>query len=579
MRQSYRSGSTRIGSSSMRRVPDGTAAALPTCGIDGDSRRRSVRAGHDPASVPRPGRIRDPVHGYISFTAVERALLDDPVAQRLRYVTQSAAAHLVFPDMRVSRMAHSLGSMHLASRFFASGLGNAGTAERELLLEGCRALVRRFAGLGVGEGAEDALRGQGLLSSRDVHPEDRLVVLLVEQGLRLASLVHDLGHLPFSHDFELALEDHLRRDPDAAAGYPSLRGAAVHERVGYHLADVVQEQVFNNVLAGEPIAKPAEVALLIARAILHAPTVPELVDDPTELALGWLHELVAGEIDVDRADYVLRDVRHYGLASAGYDLDRLVDNLTVVRLQDGSLRTAVLAQGISAAEELLVARFRMYSWAIYHHKVQQAAAGLRRAIGHLLAVGGAELQRFLDDIETIAAGDRDAAAVRRFVGCDDIWFTQLMRRALSEGVPDRVAPWLALFLERRPGPRSLWKRPADFPVDDRREWNGRLPARDDVERRATFEGVRRDLRERGVLVERLPFRPWNATAEGKSELNVADKNGTLRPLSDLSSLVSALEDAWLDEIQVMAFADRPDGVSAAEVLAEIEPTLLQKEAT
>src|SRR4051812_19474603 len=123
--------------------------------------------------MPRPGRIRDPVHGYISFTAVERALLDDPVAQRLRSVTQSAAAHLVFPDMRVSRMAHSLGAMHLASRFLAACLSNARPAELDLLVRGFRDVVDDVQQLGAGAGAEQALLGQGLLAARDVDPGDR----------------------------------------------------------------------------------------------------------------------------------------------------------------------------------------------------------------------------------------------------------------------------------------------------------------------------------------------------------------------------------------------------------------------
>jgi HD superfamily phosphohydrolase len=473
-------------------------------------------------------------------------------------------------------MAHSLGAMHLASRFLASGLLNAGREERDLLLDGFRSLVAEAQQLGVGAGAEAAMVGQGLLSARDVDPDDRLTVLLVEQGLRLASLVHDLGHLPFCHDFELALEDHLRAYPGEAVRYPQLVGEAVHERVGYNLADVVQERVFNRALADQPIAKPAEVSLLIARRILHAPAAPELTEEPIHLALSWLHELVAGEIDVDRADYILRDVRHYGLASAGYDLDRLVDNLTVVRV-DGALRTAILAQGVSAAEELLVARFRMYSWAIYHHKVQQAAAGLQVAISSMLAESGDAVRGFLADLQHIAAGGQEPAAVARFAGYDDVWWTSLMRLALSGGVNPAVEPWLALFLLRRPGPSSLWKRPADFPVADRRGWNRRLPGKDDVEHRAAFDEVRRALREEGVLVERLPFRPWKSAADGHSRLVVAHSDGTVQPLSDLSSLVSVLQDAWMDEVQVMAFADGPGRMSADQVIQAIEPTLLPEE--
>ena len=534
------------------------------------------RCGAVPSELT-PGRIRDPVHGYIAFTAIERALLDHPIAQRLRYVGQSAAAHLVFPEMRVSRMAHSLGSMHLASRFLEAALANANDHELESILGGCRALVENHAPLGVGADAERTIAQQGLVAGRDRDPVDRVAVLLVEQGLRLASLLHDLGHLPFSHDFEFSLEEHFRAHADARAGAAHLLaqgpgGDAVHERIGYALAGVVQGAVFNERLAGTPLSKPAEVALLIARDILHAPAAPELDAGEHAAVLSWLHSLVAGELDVDRADYVLRDVRHYGLAAAGYDLDRLVDHLAPVLVDQGRMETTVLPQGVSAAEAFLVARFRMYAWAVYHHKIQQAAAGLRVAIGDLLITGGAAVQAFLSDINVIASGQPPADAVERFVDYDDFWWTGLMRQRLREGVDPHVEPWLALFTRRRPGPVSLWKRASEFPHHDRRAWNARLPHRDDLELRTEWERVRAELRAGGVLVERLPFRPWRADADGESELKVRTRQGPI-PLTKLSSLTRALEPAWSDELQVLAFAETSGVADPAEILARLEPAL------
>lgn len=523
-----------------------------------------------------PGRIRDPVHGYIAFTAIERALLDHPIAQRLRYVGQSAAAHLVFPEMRVSRMAHSLGSMHLASRFLEAALANAHDAERARILSACRALVERHAPLGVGVDAEHTIAQQGLLAGRDRGQQDRIAVLLVEQALRLASLVHDLGHMPFSHDFEYALEEHFRGRPDARDRAQHLLaqgpgGDAVHERIGYALASVVQRSVFSERLAGTAHSKPAEVALLIARDILDAPAAPELDADEHAAVLSWLHSLVAGELDVDRADYVLRDARHYGLAAAGYDLDRLVDHLAPVIVGD-RMETTVLPQGVSAAEAFLVARFRMYTWAIYHHKIQQAAAGLRVAITDLLAAGGAEVQTFLSDVDAIASRQAPDEVVERFVDYDDFWWTGLMRQRLRQGVAPEIEPWLALFTRRRPGPISLWKRPSDFPAANRAAWNGRLPARDDLELRAEWERVRGELRDEGVLVERLPFRPWRADPDGESALKVRTGQEPM-PLTHLTSLVGALQAAWDNELQVLAFADAPGRIQPAEVLARLEPAL------
>jgi HD superfamily phosphohydrolase len=524
------------------------------------------------------GRIRDPVHGYVAFTAIERAVLDHPIAQRLRHISQSAAAHLVFPEMRVSRFAHSTGAMHLASRFLKACLDNAEEAERTNIIAACHRLVEAHQGLGLGPGWEPE---HGLITGRDLPPNDREAVLLVEQGLRLASLVHDLGHLPFSHDFEHALEVWVRQEPGFRDRYPALfehgpTGDKIHERVGYALANVVQEQVFNTALAGTRLAKPAEVSLLIARDLLNAPAAPELVGDEQAAVVSWLHSLIAGEIDVDRSDYVLPDVRHYGLTAAGFDVDRLTDNLTPIRVGDGRIVTGVLPQGVSAAESFLVARFRLYAWAIYHHKVQQAAAGLRVALADLLESGNAAVVGFLEDIAQVAAGAAHPAAIERFADSDDSLFFGLMRERLRDGAPELVVPWLALFTQRRPGPVSLWKRAADFPTGDTATWNRRLPDRDDLEREAAWAEIRTAAARDGILIERLPFRPYDTSEDGESELLVRGSEGAV-PLTRLSSLVRALDGAWMGELQVYAFADRADRITREEVIQRLEPALKPEE--
>ena len=65
--------------------------------------------------------IKDPVHGYIRIAAHERIVVDHPITQRLRRITQTGLAEFVFPEERTSRFAHSLGAMHLASRFVIKG--------------------------------------------------------------------------------------------------------------------------------------------------------------------------------------------------------------------------------------------------------------------------------------------------------------------------------------------------------------------------------------------------------------------------------------------------------------------------
>ncbi|HET8793976.1 MAG TPA: HD domain-containing protein, partial [Nitrososphaeraceae archaeon] len=104
------------------------------------------------------GEITDPIHKYIRFTEVEKKLIDTEVFQRLRKIRQLAGAHLVYPSAQHTRFEHSIGVMHLV-----------GLAAQTLL-------------------------DKGYIN----HNED-------VESLRIAALLHDIGHGPFSHLFEEVL--------------------------------------------------------------------------------------------------------------------------------------------------------------------------------------------------------------------------------------------------------------------------------------------------------------------------------------------------------------------------------------
>jgi HD superfamily phosphohydrolase len=111
----------------------------------------------------------------------------------------------------------------------------------------------------------------------------------------------------------------------------------------------------------------------------------------------------------------------------------------------------ILPEGVSAAEAFFVARFRMYAWAIFHHKIQRAAAGLRVAVEDVLEAGGADVDAFLDVITEVAVGAAEDDTLTAFADFDDVWFTGLLRARLRRGaVSSDVEPWSALFLHRRP---------------------------------------------------------------------------------------------------------------------------------
>ena len=83
----------------------------------------------------KPFIIRDPVHGYLGVAAHERIVVDHPITQRLRRITQTGLAELVFPEARTSRFVHSLGAMHLASRFVLQCVLNADEQDAQALFQ------------------------------------------------------------------------------------------------------------------------------------------------------------------------------------------------------------------------------------------------------------------------------------------------------------------------------------------------------------------------------------------------------------------------------------------------------------
>lgn len=532
-----------------------------------------------PSDLTRGGRIADPVHGYVDFTGIERAILDHPAAQRLRHVLQNGLAYLVFPEAVTSRFSHSLGAMHLASQFLAAALRNASSEARDALESGIGEAVKRVLGkFGDVHAAAAAAQSDALVARHYASQPQADSVQLAEAGLRLAALFHDLGHLPLSHDFEYGLEDSWYRLPEAEQQTSPLGPlleqqpgrTQIHERIGHQLALILLKNVFSELVGTDREA--VQTVFLLALRVLESSEAP----DPTreEAAMQFLHSLIAGELDVDRCDYILRDARNHSFEFAVYDLARLLDNLVVAQ-HDNNLVLALRPHGLSAAESFVVARYRSYQYGVRHHKVAQVGAALRYSISKILTSNfDASIPEFKRDLGLIAKGDTldnslIADLLRRFSEYDDVWWISLMRR-YAKTVNDE---WLNLVCWRSHGTRSLWKRVGDFP-GDLRTWNARLPDPDDLDAERRWTAAEGTLRDEGVLIMRhTRFTPWKAVPGNplQSALSVVQGNDSFVPLTTLSPVVASLREAWMSDIQVQAFATSESGMSPAGVIERLVP--------
>lgn len=306
-------------------------------------------------------RIYDELYGYLALQPDEAYILDTPVVQRLRRIKQLSLADYVYPGATHTRLSHSLGVMHLAGRIASS------------------------------------LSRQGLLS-----PD--LVGLV-----RIAGLLHDIGHLPLSHCLE------------------QLLGRGAHEELTAYMVR------FNPQLR-EAISlscyEPVEVeAVLLGR---HR-------DVPASI----LH----GDVDADRLDYLPRDALHTGVAYGLIDQARLLDTLTMA---EGVL--AVNWKGMQALENFYLARLHMYQ-AVYYHKtiigyeiymaeIVKEIAQLDPEISILTSINQLKRVARTDEISTL----------------DDYWLATKIYTALkSRETPERLKKMIRNLLNRR-GPKTVYEK-------------------------------------------------------------------------------------------------------------------------
>ncbi len=263
--------------------------------------------------MPRPKtfEVRDPIHGFVPFSEWERDVINHPVFQRLRRIRQLAWTDLVYPGAMHTRFEHSLGVMHTATLMFDQ--------------------IRTHSA--------DLLRDLGFSEAGIV--KDR-------QTVRLAALLHDVGHAPFSH----AGEDLM--PTDASTGKPFKHETYSAALIRTMMADVIDGHRLNDL-----DIRAADIADLIEGGPL------------SQRKLFW-RQIVTSQLDADRADYLLRDSYHLGVHYGRYDLGRIITSLTAV--QNGETDAPVLAideGGWHAAESLLWARYQMFTQ-VYLHKTRVA---------------------------------------------------------------------------------------------------------------------------------------------------------------------------------------------------------------
>jgi len=232
------------------------------------------------------GEIKDPVHGYVYLTDAEKDVIDSFPVQRLHRLRQLAGAEFVYPGANHTRFEHSIGVMHLAGLL-----------------------------------AQNPHLSQ-LLSEEEV------------QKVRIAALLHDVGHGPFSHVFEHLLVKFLNK---------------THEDINVW---IIQKSELKDILVG--LGYDADELAKLSVGLLHKP------------GRTFVDQIIRSAVDVDKLDFVVRDTYHTGAEYGYVDIFRLIHMLDVL---DDNL--AVDLGALSALESFILARIESFK-SIYFHRVGRA---------------------------------------------------------------------------------------------------------------------------------------------------------------------------------------------------------------
>lgn len=287
--------------------------------------------------------VRDPIHGFIRLTGEEADIVATPVFQRLRGIRQLAFANLVYPGALQTRFEHTLGVFHVTS----------------LMAHVCKL--------------------------DDEHA--RLV--------RLAALLHDLGHGPFSHVSEGALDIFVDRE-------------SLAERLNAARPEKIHELVTQDLLRTNP-------------GLIHVLGKRTLEQVESLLAQGYdepvLRSIISGPLDADKQDYLQRDTYFYGVKYGVFDLQQLHRELEVVQDPvDGRKVLMVSADGVHALEQFVLAKYYLTAQ-VYSHRVRLITDQM---VVRAISLGIEEDQ--IEPLRRLYRYDGKESFVTNYIGWDDARF-------------------------------------------------------------------------------------------------------------------------------------------------------------
>lgn len=422
--------------------------------------------------------INDPIHGFIGLSDIETKIINSEIYQKLRRIKQLSGGHFVYPTAEHTRFGHCIGVMYVAG-----------------------------------------LTGRRLLKQLELGDD-------VLQEVRIAGLLHDVGHGPFSHVFEEALI----------------------EKRGWNHEDVTEWMILKSELADiledNGVSKKRIADLVRGRRRTKKDAV--------------VSAIVAGQVDADKMDYLIRDSFYCGVNYGLIDIHRLINSLEFTK--DYQMQFDIAARG--ALEAFLVARYEMFLNVYYHKTVRSVEIMLVKLINAADSVLG--LTSFRTPEEFLRLDDMSLVSRARRIDpheSDDAEEAHRMMSLLDSRILYKSAFEKVLHTEDRFVSKVLTKPRVRESIQDEIASIADVPNEDVI-----------------VDVPTLPSVPYNPHQLDPMEIRifeVIDGKRVPRNLSDYSNIADMMK-VYLDVIRVYTFEKHRTkvGSAAREVFEQVPDTAL-----
>lgn len=310
--------------------------------------------------------INDPIYGCIGLSEIEVKLLDTRAMQRLRRIKQMGFASYVFPSGEHSRFVHSLGVLCIMGKM-------------------CEHLYQRYG---------------------NADREDVSFTIEDARKVRIAALLHDVGHFPFSHLTESVYSyiDTVKATETIIEGMDEAKDEKTHL-----LSDIAnfkkRKEKDHEHLGAEVIKNDPEIKRILEEASIIPEEIGNIIIGDTQ-AKSVYAQLLHSSLDADRLDYLLRDSRQAGVSFGNVELEYILKQMRIKKCPihgsngvDEKIELVVFdIRGQHAIEHFLMARYFHYTQVV-QHKTSTAFEAIAKAL--IYKVLTSELASSYKDYDTI----------------------------------------------------------------------------------------------------------------------------------------------------------------------------------